>query len=125
MKFGGTSVEDVPAFERVTDIVTRQASARPVVVVSAMSRFTDALLEAFDTASAGRHTEAAQSLEEHFARHVEVAHALIPTDDAATLEAHVASARRELAAALKEVAESARPLSLLQDLVVSYGEQLS
>jgi aspartate kinase len=125
MKFGGTSVEDVPAFERVTDIVTRQASARPVVVVSAMSRFTDALLKAFDEAREGRDSEAARSLEEHFARHIEVAHALIPIEDAERIEAHIASARRELADALREAAEETRPLPLLQDLVVSYGEQLS
>jgi aspartate kinase len=125
MKFGGTSVEDVPAFERVVNLVSRHASARPVVVVSAMSRFTDALLKAFDIACEGQHAEAAQSLEEHFTRHMEVAHALIPSDEAARIEATIGEARRELASALEEAANEARPHALLQDLVVSYGEQLS
>ncbi|MEJ7618765.1 MAG: hypothetical protein WKF30_17740 [Pyrinomonadaceae bacterium] len=44
MKFGGTSVEDAPAFVRVAEIVAaeRRASRPVVVVVSAMSRMTDA-----------------------------------------------------------------------------------
>ncbi|MDQ3805432.1 MAG: lysine-sensitive aspartokinase 3, partial [Acidobacteriota bacterium] len=46
MKFGGTSVEDAPAFARVAGLVARDPHSRPVAVVSAMSRFTDALLDA-------------------------------------------------------------------------------
>ncbi len=43
MKFGGTSVGDVAAFERVFHIVSTQIERRPVVVVSAMTKVTDAL----------------------------------------------------------------------------------
>ena len=46
MKFGGTSVEDARAFERVRRVVAAREAERPVVVVSAMGGFTDALLEA-------------------------------------------------------------------------------
>ena len=46
MKFGGTSVGDVAAFERVFHIVSTQLEWRPVVVVSAMTKVTDALLAA-------------------------------------------------------------------------------
>ena len=125
MKFGGTSVEDARAFERVAALVRAERGSHPVVVVSAMSRFTDALLAAFERAAAGAHAEAARSLEEHFARHEEVARALLPGGEEAGLRAAVAEARGELAAALREAAERARPLPLLQDHVVSYGEQLS
>jgi aspartate kinase len=48
MKFGGTSVGDVAAFERVFHIVSTQIEKRPLVVVSAMTKVTDALLAAFD-----------------------------------------------------------------------------
>jgi aspartate kinase len=134
MKFGGTSVEDARAFERVAAHVSRERDARPVVVVSAMSRFTDALLSAFEMAYGGHHDEAARTLEEHFARHTDVARALLPDGEAAGIESAVDAARRELAAALREASEHSRPheaagrsrpLPLLQDLVVSYGEQLS
>ena len=46
MKFGGTAVGDVAAFERVFQIVSTQYDRHPVVVVSAMTKVTDALLAA-------------------------------------------------------------------------------
>ena len=58
MKFGGTSVGDVAAFERVFHIVSTQIERRPVVVVSAMTKVTDALLNAFDIAKKGDAAEA-------------------------------------------------------------------
>ena len=48
MKFGGTSVGDVAAFERVVHVVGSQLDKMPVVVVSAMTKVTDSLLAAFD-----------------------------------------------------------------------------
>ena len=51
MKFGGTSVGDVAAFDRVAGIVASQSERSPVVVVvSAMTKVTDTLLAAFDLA---------------------------------------------------------------------------
>jgi len=44
MKFGGTSVEDARAIERVAAIVKDRLPQRPVVVVSAMAKVTDTLL---------------------------------------------------------------------------------
>jgi aspartate kinase len=43
-KFGGTSVADAAAIRRLAGIVGRRAADRPVVVVSALARVTDALL---------------------------------------------------------------------------------
>jgi aspartate kinase len=51
-KFGGTSVEDGPALERVAAIVSRARGERPVVVVSAMGKTTNRLVEALDAAVA-------------------------------------------------------------------------
>src|SRR5689334_11124557 len=72
MKFGGTSVGDVAAFERVIHVVSTQLAAKPVVVVSAMTKVTDALLDAFEVARAGDAEAGFDSLAEHFERHVEV-----------------------------------------------------
>src|SRR3989440_12040080 len=135
MKFGGTSVEDASAFERVASLVGRVSQARPVVVVSAMSRFTDALIEAFERAARGEHDGASLSLEEHFARHAEVARALLASDAAAEIASAAEAARRELKDPLREASrheasqqdepQQARPLAVLQDSVVSHGERLS
>jgi aspartate kinase len=54
MKFGGTSVADAAAIENVARIVATERAAFPVVVVSAMSGVTDALLSA-TPASVGRY----------------------------------------------------------------------
>src|SRR5262245_14469251 len=44
MKFGGTSVQDATAINQVVEIVSARLADQPVVVVSAMTGVTDALL---------------------------------------------------------------------------------
>jgi aspartokinase len=61
MKFGGTSVQDVSAFARVAEIVSGERENTPIVVTSAMSKVTDALLNAFETAKKGEAEEAFDS----------------------------------------------------------------
>jgi aspartate kinase len=53
MKFGGTSVEDAPSIERVTEIVRAQLHRKPVIVVSAMGKTTRKLLAAAEASAAG------------------------------------------------------------------------
>jgi aspartate kinase len=133
MKFGGTSVADARAFERVAALVRAARDERPVVVVSAMSRVTDALLRAFEAACDGEGAAALVRLEEHFARHEEVLRALLPENpkgDKARgvledFDDFLAIAREHLELAFSRAAERERPLPLLQDHVVSFGEQLS
>ncbi|HYG81876.1 MAG TPA: lysine-sensitive aspartokinase 3 [Pyrinomonadaceae bacterium] len=126
LKFGGTSVEDARAFERAARIVLAQADASPVVVVSAMSRFTDALLASFKRAAEeGEAGEAALTLEEHFERHRAVARELLNAEDAAAFGATLGKARCELAALLQAAATQTEDRPALQDEVVSYGERLS
>jgi aspartate kinase len=83
MKFGGTSVEDAPAIARAADIVSARRAQRPVVVVSAMSRFTDALGAAVGRADAGDPRSALASLEPHLLRHLDAAQSLLSTDEVA------------------------------------------
>lgn len=124
MKFGGTSVGDVAAFERVFHIVSTQIKRHPVVVVSAMTKVTDALLAAFELAKKGDVEAAVGSLQPHFERHLDVTrHFSIP--DSSPFHAELEYAREELADLLKRVSRRSLPLSMLKDAVVSYGEQLS
>ena len=124
MKFGGTSVGDVAAFERVFHIVSTQVERHPVVVVSAMTKVTDALLAAFETAKKGDVDAAVDSLQPHFDRHVDVTRQFsIP--ETSPFHSELEYAREELADLLKRVSRRSLPLSMLKDAVVSYGEQLS
>lgn len=125
MKFGGTSVGDVAAFERVFHIVSTQIGRRSVVVVSAMTKVTDALLAAFETAKKGEFAEAFASLEPHFERHTAVSSELIPAGNPNAFTAELDFARGELSDLLMRVSRRSPPLQMLKDAVVSYGEQLS
>ena len=53
MKFGGTSVEDAACIERVSEIIRSRLAACPVVVVSAMGKTTQQLLDAAEASAAG------------------------------------------------------------------------
>ena len=124
MKFGGTSVGDVAAFERVFHIVSTQIERHPVVVVSAMTKVTDALLAAFELAKKGDTDEAVALLAPHFERHLEVTRQFdLPASS--PFYGELEYAREELADLLKRVSRRSLPLSMLKDAVVSYGEQLS
>lgn len=125
MKFGGTSVGDVPAFERVFHIVSTQIDRHPVVVVSAMTKVTDALLAAFDTAKKGDFAAAITMLEPHFDRHLEVSKHFLPENEPDLFNGELEFARGELADLLMRVTRRSLPLAMLKDAIVSYGEQLS
>ena len=125
MKFGGTSVGDVAAFERVIGIVSSQIARRPVVVVSAMTKVTDALLAAFETAKKGDGDAAFSGLEQHFERHAAIVEDFIPAGDRDGFAGEMRFAREELSDLLTRTARRSLPLSMLKDAVLSYGEQLS
>ena len=55
MKFGGTSVESAEAIQRVAGIVRARLDRKPVVVVSAMGKTTNKLLEIARMAAEGNH----------------------------------------------------------------------
>src|SRR5688500_17626561 len=96
MKFGGTSVGDVAAFERVHHVVSTQLEKHPVVVVSAMTKVTDALLTAFEMAKNGDFYQSTASLEPHFQRHIAVAKHFIPEGSSQNFDSELKFARDEL-----------------------------
>ena len=70
MKFGGTSVESQEAVTRVTGIVKSQQHRRPIVVVSAMGKTTNKLLQAAEEAAAGRRDQALTIVDELRGHHL-------------------------------------------------------
>jgi len=125
MKFGGTSVQDAEAFARVAEIVAGERENSPVVVTSAMSKVTDALLFAFETAKKGDVESAIESLEPHFQRHTIVSVELTDEAQQKAFQTELYFAKNELKDLLTRVSRRSLPLSMLKDAVVSYGEQLS
>ncbi len=125
MKFGGTSVKDAEAFERVAEIVAGEKENSPVVVTSAMAKVTDALLNAFELAKNGDSSEGFSSLAEHFERHQAVAETLLDEHRLKAFLAELDLAKQELSDLLMRAERRSLPLQMLKDAIVSYGEQLA
>jgi aspartate kinase len=109
LKFGGTSVGDAAAFERAVEIVREHRNAPVVVVVSAMSGMTDALISANG-----------EVINTQLQRPVEVAESL-ELISVAECRVMIETARHEIATLLKaSMAEFKK-----QDAIAAYGETLS
>jgi aspartate kinase len=109
LKFGGTSVGDTAAFERAVQIVREHRSAPVVVVVSAMSGMTDALISAKREVINGQ-----------LQRHVDVAESLA-LNNVAECRAMIETARHEIATLLDASMADFKK----QDAIAAYGETLS
>ena len=118
-------MQDASAFARVAEIVASESENSPVVVTSAMSKVTDALLSAFDSAKKGDYENACASLEPHFERHTKVAEELTNKTQQKFFQSELDFAKEELNDLLMRVSRRSLPLQMLKDAIVSYGEQLS
>ena len=124
MKFGGTSVEGATAFQTAARIVAERQAQRPVVVVSAMAGFTDALLGCVNETVDSGETASIATLEKHFDRHVRVIETLL-TNEAPRLLELVHKSRNEIQAQLNFLATDASQKKSVADAVASNGERLS
>lgn len=125
MKFGGTSVKDAQAFDRVGQIIRNRSRAGSVIVVSAMGGVTDALTASVRIAARAGALPAIRTLEEPFERHLQVAHGL-GARSRRKIERLVADSRRDIISELTKAHRSrSNGLRQLLDSVISYGEQLS
>ena len=123
LKFGGTSVQDAAAFERVGAIVRSHGGAHPVVVVSAMSGMTDALLAAATPPMDP--TAAVAGLAPLLERHREAAQRLLAPAAATTWCTELEGVTRALADLLRRIALSTGSHPALRDEVAAYGEHLA
>jgi aspartate kinase len=128
MKFGGTSVADQPAIERLIALVRaeRQAEAQmeggdprgPVVVVSALSGVTDRLLGVAALAGSGDVEGARTSLDDLRARHVKVSEVI---RDAGLRQSVVESLNREF----DELQRVVSALAVLQEVSPRWMDALA
>lgn len=121
-KFGGTSIQDAPAFTRVAQIVKAKDSSSLIVVASAMSGVTDALIASFCGVSSNGVDAAAKMLDEHFARHLDVGQSLSAVRFA-RLQSLMESSRGEIVESLKHV--NGKVDLRLHDAIASHGERLA
>jgi aspartokinase/homoserine dehydrogenase 1 len=119
-KFGGSSLADSACFRRVAEIVAARPEPRRVVVVSAMSGVTDALVGVTKLAASG--SDYLEDLERIRDRHRSTLGELFGSDGAAAV---VSAIERDLG----DVADVLRAAALLRghsretlDLVSGYGE---
>jgi len=92
-KFGGTSVADAAAVSRLIHIVRARQADRPVVVVSALAKITDALL----TLAQNQDAEAEGAITALVERHEQIANAVPGTTQALEdIHADALELRREL-----------------------------
>ena len=117
-KFGGTSVADAGAIGRLAGIVRRRAADRPVVVVSALAKITDALLALAPLVHADDEGGLDAAVAELLDRHAATARALPGAEPVMSAIAEDAAAlRRSLGTALGRML---RPAEL--DAVAGRGE---
>src|SRR3984957_2236187 len=125
MKFGGSSLESAGAIQQVASIVEQHLNQNPVVVVSAMGKTTDRLLEAARSAARGNSYAAWQQTEALRSMHSNEARGVLGQRAEPFLRDSVTPLFRELQVLLVELSEGRPFPPEIQDQVASYGERLS
>src|SRR6201998_3170694 len=125
MKFGGTSVEDAKAIDRVASIVQGRQSEQPVVVVSAMAKVTDTLLTMAKAAGAGERKTALKLCRSLQERHYNTASELLGTARFTEFHSELGSDFEMLDELLRGITAVGEITPRTTDHVAAFGEMLS
>jgi aspartate kinase len=125
MKFGGSSLESASAIERVAGIVRRTVARNPVVVVSAMGKTTQQLLNMGEEAAAGKKERALEKLRMLREMHEREIGALLPASGEAEIRPVLDSHFGEMTDLLEQLVGAGELTPESVDLLSSYGERLS
>ncbi|MFN7985000.1 MAG: aspartate kinase, partial [Vicinamibacterales bacterium] len=130
MKFGGTSVQDAEAMSRVINIVKKQWADNPndlppVVVVSAMSKVTDRLVETARLTGERQGDAAAQILSDLLTRHLGVAETLVKGDALTALNEQLTADFQALIADVRGWAAQGEVTPAAADVLQAMGELAS
>jgi aspartate kinase len=125
MKFGGTSVADAAALQRLIDHVVRARAQgdKPVVVVSALGGVTNELFRAASVAAEGKDT-AESILDDLQARHLELA-AQVSSTMREEVSAAIAQQFDELQAIVRAIVTLKDASPRAMDAIAAAGELLS
>lgn len=125
MKFGGTSVQDAEAIGRVAEIVEGRRKQKPVVVVSAMAKVTDALVAMGRAAAGGDLPLALKTVRQLRQRHLAVLGGLAGRDAGSRARADMQVLFDALQDVLRGVAALGELSPRTTDYLLSFGELLS
>jgi aspartate kinase len=125
MKFGGTSVEDAAAIRRLIAIVESRLEAQPVVVVSALAKVTDQLLEAGNAAAQGHLGSALATARNIYVRHEQLADSLVDGSAYGNLDRSLRIEFQALEALLLDLELSRELDAKSQDQLLGFGECFS
>jgi len=125
MKFGGTSVEDAAAIARLIGIVESRSDFQRVIVVSALARVTDQLLDAAREAARGHLGAALAAVRDIYVRHENLADELLDRSRHPELDQVLHSEFRDLESLLVSLERSRQPDQQTQDRLLGCGECLS
>src|SRR5687767_8101687 len=124
-KFGGTSVQDAVAIERVAGIVKQRLKRKPVIVASAMGKTTNGLLQATEVAAAGKRQEALDILYKLKDKHLKEAQKLLSESSQPAVLESISSLFKEMSNILKGLVALGELTPRSKDAVASFGERLS
>jgi len=125
MKFGGTSVQDAKAIDRVAAIVRERQGQRPVVVVSALAKITDQLLAMAAAAGAGQREKALELARGARERHYNTAADLLGTHAFEQIAPELEADFDSLDELLRGVVAVGELTLRTTDAIASFGERLS
>jgi aspartate kinase len=125
MKFGGTSVQDSAAIDRVASIVKDRLAHKPVVVVSAMAKVTDQLLATARAAGNGDRKTALDLSRALRERHYTTAGELLGTGVFTGIHSELEAAFEALDELLRGIVAVGEVTARTTDHVAAYGELLS
>src|SRR5580692_10342384 len=125
MKFGGTSVENAKAIERLAAIVKDRLPQKPVVVVSAMAKVTDTLLTMARAAGEGERKTALKLCRTLQERHYTTASELLGTAMFTDFHSELGSDFEALDELLRGITAVGEITPRTTDHVAAFGEVLS
>ena len=125
MKFGGTSVQDAEAIDRVAAIVRERLSEKPVVVVSALAKITDQLLSMAAAAGAGNREKALELSRAARERHYNTAVDLLGAHAFEQIAPELEADFNSLDELLRGVVAVGELTPRTTDTVAGFGERIS
>jgi aspartate kinase len=125
MKFGGTSVEDAAAINRAAEIVRDRLNDQPVVVVSAMARFTDQLLTMAQAAGSGNREKALELSRAARERHFNTGTELLGSGHFSQIHGDLEADFNALDELLRGVVAVGELTPRTTDHIASFGERIS
>jgi aspartate kinase len=125
MKFGGTSVQDAQAIDRIAKIVRDRLAEKPVVVVSALAKITDQLLAMAAAAEAGDRARALDLCRAARERHYATATDLLGEKAFAPLAPVLEAEFNGLEDLLRGVVAVGELTARTTDTISGFGERVS